>query len=33
MFVVVIAGLSLGHPVVLVLGGTAAIFAFLGWGP
>lgn len=33
MFGVVIAGLFLGHPVALVLGGTAAIFAFLGWGP
>jgi tripartite ATP-independent transporter DctM subunit len=33
MFVVVIAGLFLGHPVAWVLGGTAAIFAFLGWGP
>lgn len=33
MFGVVIAGLFLGHPVALVLGGTAAIFIFLGWGP
>jgi TRAP-type mannitol/chloroaromatic compound transport system permease large subunit len=33
MFAVVIAGLFLGHPVAWVLGGTAAIFALLGWGP
>lgn len=33
MFIVVIAGLFFGHPVALVLGGTAAIFAFFGWGP
>ena len=33
MFIVVIAGLFLGHPVALVLGGTAAIFALFGWGP
>ena len=33
MFGVVIAGLFLGHPVAWVLGGTAAIFAFFGWGP
>jgi len=33
MFIVVIAGLFFGHPVALVLGGTAALFAFFGWGP
>ena len=33
MFSLVIVGLALGSPVFFVLGGTAAIFAFLGWGP
>jgi tripartite ATP-independent transporter DctM subunit len=33
MFVVVVAGLFLGHPVAWVLGGTAVIFSFLGLGP
>jgi len=33
MFAVILLGLSLGAPVFAVLGGTAAIFAYLGWGP
>jgi hypothetical protein len=33
MFAVILLGLSLGAPVFAVLGGTAAIFAYLGMGP
>jgi tripartite ATP-independent transporter DctM subunit len=33
MFVGILAGLALGHPVAFVLGGLATIFAFLFWGP
>ena len=33
MFVGIIIGLILGHPIAFILGGVATIFAFLGWGP
>lgn len=33
MFIGILVGLALGHPVAFVLGGLATIFAFLGWGP
>ena len=33
MFVGIIVGLAMGHPVAFVLGGVATIFGFLGWGP
>jgi len=33
MFVGLIIGLLLGHPLAFVLGGLAVIFGFIGWGP
>jgi tripartite ATP-independent transporter DctM subunit len=33
MFIGIIVGLALGHPVAFILGGLAAIFGFVGWGP
>lgn len=33
MFVGLLAGLALGHPVMFVMGGVASIIAILGWGP
>jgi len=33
MFVGLLVGLFLGHPLAFVLGGLAVIFGFLGWGP
>jgi tripartite ATP-independent transporter DctM subunit len=33
MFLGILTGLALGHPVAFVLGGLATIFALLGWGP
>lgn len=33
MFMGIIVGLWLGHPIAFVLGGVAVIFGFLGWGP
>ncbi len=33
MFVCILVFLALGAPVFIVLGGLAAIFAFIGWGP
>lgn len=33
MFIGVLIGLALGHPVAFILGGLATIFALLGWGP
>jgi len=33
MFVGLIVGLLLGHPLAFVLGGLAVIFGFIGWGP
>jgi tripartite ATP-independent transporter DctM subunit len=33
MFIGVMAGLALGHPVAFIMGGLATIFAYLGWGP
>ncbi len=33
MFVGILIGLFLGHPLAFVLGGLAVIFGYLGWGP
>ncbi len=33
MFIGLFAGLSLGYPLALVLGGLAVIFGYIGWGP
>ena len=33
MFVGLLIGLFLGHPLAFVLGGLAVIFGYLGWGP
>jgi len=33
MFVGILIGLFMGHPLALVLGGLAAIFGYIGWGP
>ncbi|MBW2594526.1 MAG: TRAP transporter large permease subunit [Deltaproteobacteria bacterium] len=33
MFVGLLIGLFMGHPLAFVLGGLAVIFGFLGWGP
>lgn len=33
MFVCLLIGLLLGHPLALVLGGLATIFGFIAWGP
>ena len=33
MFIGIIVGLWLGHPVAFVLAGLATIFGFIGWGP
>ena len=33
MFVGLLVGLFLGHPLAFVLGGLAVIFGYLGWGP
>ncbi len=33
MFVGLVAGLSMGHPLAFVLGGLAVIFGLIGWGP
>lgn len=33
MFIGILTGLALGHPVAFILGGLATIFALLGWGP
>ena len=33
MFIGILIGLALGHPVAFILGGLATIFALLGWGP
>ena len=33
MFLGIMGGLALGHPVAFIMGGLATIFAFLGWGP
>jgi len=33
MFVGLLIGLFMGHPLAFVLGGLATIFGFLGWGP
>jgi tripartite ATP-independent transporter DctM subunit len=33
MFAMILVGLALGAPVFFVLGGTATIFALVGWGP
>lgn len=33
MFVALIIGLLMGHPLAFVLGGLAVIFGFIGWGP
>ncbi|MBW1994468.1 MAG: TRAP transporter large permease subunit [Deltaproteobacteria bacterium] len=33
MFGGIIVGLALGHPIAFILGGVAAIFGFVGWGP
>lgn len=33
MFMGIIVGLWLGHPIAFVLAGLAAIFGFIGWGP
>lgn len=33
MFVGLLIGLFMGHPLAFVLGGLAAIFGYLGWGP
>ena len=33
MFVGILIGLALGHPVAFILGGLATIFALVGWGP
>lgn len=33
MFVGLLIGLFLGHPLAFVLGGLAVIFGFIGWGP
>jgi tripartite ATP-independent transporter DctM subunit len=32
MFVGIMGGLALGHPVAFIMGGLATIFAYLGWG-
>ena len=32
MFVGIVIGLALGHPIAFILGGVATIFGFLGWG-
>jgi tripartite ATP-independent transporter DctM subunit len=33
MFVGIVIGLMMGHPIAFVLGGVATIFALIGWGP
>jgi len=33
MFVGIVVGLAMGHPIAFILGGVATIFGFLGWGP
>jgi tripartite ATP-independent transporter DctM subunit len=33
MFIGILTGLALGHPVAFILGGLATIFALVGWGP
>ena len=33
MFIGILGGLALGHPVAFIMGGLATIFAYLGWGP
>ncbi|MBW1788543.1 MAG: TRAP transporter large permease subunit [Deltaproteobacteria bacterium] len=33
MFAGILVGLFMGHPLAFVLGGLAAIFGYLGWGP
>ncbi|UCF85205.1 MAG: TRAP transporter large permease subunit [Desulfobacteraceae bacterium] len=33
MFVGILIGLFLGHPLAFILGGLAVIFGYLGWGP
>jgi len=33
MFVALVIGLFMGHPLAFVLGGLAVIFGFIGWGP
>ena len=33
MFAGILIGLFMGHPLAFVLGGLAAIFGYLGWGP
>lgn len=33
MFIGILTGIALGHPVAFILGGLATIFALLGWGP
>jgi tripartite ATP-independent transporter DctM subunit len=33
MFIGILVGLALGHPVAFILGGLATIFALVGWGP
>ena len=33
MFIGLLVGLFLGHPLAFVLGGLAVIFGFVGWGP
>ncbi|MCP4667403.1 MAG: TRAP transporter large permease subunit, partial [Deltaproteobacteria bacterium] len=33
MFVGLLIGLFMGHPLAFVLGGLAAIFGYIGWGP
>lgn len=32
MFIGILGGLALGHPVAFIMGGLATIFAYLGWG-
>jgi tripartite ATP-independent transporter DctM subunit len=32
MFIGIMGGLALGHPVAFIMGGLATIFAYLGWG-
>jgi len=33
MFIGILGGLALGHPIAFVLAGLATIFGFIGWGP